>query len=72
MSHNQVSQRFSEVKTEVEILQTTISRMSEMQANLQKQLSRLNLVQQFQDHGVARNTSIWHFNGRGLQVNPNA
>ena len=71
MSHNNVTQRFDEVKAEFETLQTTISRITKKQINLQQQLSRLNLVHQIQKHGVARRTPIWYVNGRGLQINPN-
>lgn len=61
-----------QVQTEVEAVQKTIGRLAEQQGQLENQLTRLNLVRQFQDHRVARHTPNWIVNGRNkLEANPN-
>ena len=68
--NKQVEQKFEAVKLEFEATEQEISRLTEKQGQLEGQLTRLNLVRQIQNHGVARNRPIWIVNGRNkLEVN---
>ena len=62
--NKQVEQKFDAVKLEFEATEKAISRLAQKRGQLEDQLTRLNLVHQFQNHGVTRNTTNWVVNGR--------
>ena len=68
--NKQVEQKFEAVKVEFEATEKAIKRLTEKQGQLEEQLTRLNLIRQIQNHGVARNMPTWIVNGRNkLEVN---
>ena len=64
-----IQQRFHEAQAEFVATQNAVNELNHKQAELQTQLIRLNLVQQIEEHGVARTTPIWVVNDKGLQAN---
>ena len=52
--NKKIEQEFNEVKLKFEGTERAISRLAEKHDQLEKQLTRLNLVRQFQNHGVTR------------------
>lgn len=62
--NNKIEQEFNEVKVKFEGTERAISRLAEKHDRLEKQLTRMNLVRQFQYYGVTRNTTSWIVNGR--------
>lgn len=63
-----IQQRFKEVQTEFVTTQKAMNELTRKQAELQTQLTRLNLVRQIEGHGVARTSPVWFVNGKGLQA----
>ena len=62
--NKKVEQEFAEIKAELEATEKATIYLVERGEQLKTRLTRLNMLRQIQNLGVARNTPSWVVNGR--------
>ena len=67
MSTN-VTQQYNEVKAKFEAGQKMLAALQAEQAKQENELTRINILKQIQEKGVARDASAWYVDGNTLKV----